>query len=239
MKIENKNYGFLKYINETVVSAPDFKFEGNDNGIVIISTKATSGIPMAALRDVAWHTAQGLKGQSAFMYNYDFGEEDSEDVDTYKTAKIFKQLDFGKTASGSDITKINIMNFKSNKIILGFKKHDKKWVEEAAAELINAAIKNINAEKAKKQKQKDYEETPEYRASVNKYNRERAVERKEKLAKIASPEITKRVSARKYQGDDKYSWAVFIDGRPFVTGLGQDQVDYYKRVAYKKLQENK
>ena len=234
--MENKNYGFVKYLNE-VTLAPDFKFEGNDDGVVTISTKATSGVPMAVMRDVAWHTAQGLKGQSAFMYNYDFGEEDSEDVDKYKTAKIFKELAFGKTASGGDLTKINVMNFKSNKIILGFKKHNKKWVEEAAAELVNAAIKNNAEEKATKQKQKDYEKTAEYRASVNKYNRERAAERKNELAKLAPPEITKRVSARKYMGDDRGSWAVFIDGRPFVTGLTQPEVNYYKKQAYKKLQE--
>ena len=232
--MENKNYGFLKYLNEVTVD-PDFKFEGTDDGVVTISTKATSGVPMAVMRDVAWHTAQGLKGQSGFMYNYDFGEKDSEDVDTYKTARIFKELDFGKTASGKDLKKMDVLNFKSNKIILGFKKHNKKWVEEAAAELVNAAIKNIAAEKAEKQKQKDFEKTPEYKASVNKYNRDRAAERKASLAKVAPPEITKRVTARKYEGDDKYSWAVFIDGRPFVTGLGQSEVDYYKRSAYKKL----
>jgi hypothetical protein len=40
-----------------------------------------------------------------------------------------------------------------------------------------------------------------------------------------------RVTARKYQGDDAGSWAVFIDGRPFVTGLTRSEVAYYKRQA--------
>lgn len=38
-----------------------------------------------------------------------------------------------------------------------------------------------------------------------------------------------KITARKYEGDDCYSWAVFHDGRPVVTGLGRDQVNHYKR----------
>jgi hypothetical protein len=30
-------------------------------------------------------------------------------------------------------------------------------------------------------------------------------------------------------GDDLYSWAVFVDGRPRLTGMGRSEVDYYKR----------
>lgn len=45
----------------------------------------------------------------------------------------------------------------------------------------------------------------------------------------------KRITARKYMGDDLYSWAVFIDGRPFVTGLGRTEVPYYKTQAEKFL----
>jgi hypothetical protein len=47
--------------------------------------------------------------------------------------------------------------------------------------------------------------------------------------------ITKRVTARKYQGDDRSSWAVFIDGHPFVTGLTRPEVAYYRRRAYEQL----
>ncbi len=37
------------------------------------------------------------------------------------------------------------------------------------------------------------------------------------------------VTARKYLGDDAYSWAVFLDGRPVVTGLSIREVPYWKR----------
>lgn len=40
-----------------------------------------------------------------------------------------------------------------------------------------------------------------------------------------------KITARKYEGDDAYSWAVFIDGRPFVTGLSRREVHYYKKLA--------
>jgi hypothetical protein len=40
-----------------------------------------------------------------------------------------------------------------------------------------------------------------------------------------------RITARKYMGNDAGSWAVFIDGRPMVTGLTRDEVPYYKKEA--------
>lgn len=39
----------------------------------------------------------------------------------------------------------------------------------------------------------------------------------------------KRVTAKKHMGDDLYSWAVFFDGYPVVTGLSKREVPYYKR----------
>lgn len=49
------------------------------------------------------------------------------------------------------------------------------------------------------------------------------------MAKITVPKIT----ARKYEGNDANSWAVFIDGNVFVTGLSKYQVAYYKKLAAK------
>lgn len=43
----------------------------------------------------------------------------------------------------------------------------------------------------------------------------------------------RRVTARKYMGDDAYSWAVFIDGKPMVTGLSRREVPFYKSEANK------
>ncbi len=43
--------------------------------------------------------------------------------------------------------------------------------------------------------------------------------------------VKKRITTGKYQGDDHWSWAVFIDGLPFVCGLGKDEIPYYKKRA--------
>jgi hypothetical protein len=47
--------------------------------------------------------------------------------------------------------------------------------------------------------------------------------------------MPKRVTARKYQGDDKASWAVFVDGCPKWTGLTRSEVPYYKKIEEDKL----
>ena len=43
--------------------------------------------------------------------------------------------------------------------------------------------------------------------------------------------VKAKITARKYLGDDKYSWAVFRDGRPVVTGLTRREVAYYKKLV--------
>ncbi len=45
--------------------------------------------------------------------------------------------------------------------------------------------------------------------------------------------LLKRITARKYQGDDRYSWAVFLDGQPKMTGLSKNEVPYYKEQVSK------
>lgn len=40
-----------------------------------------------------------------------------------------------------------------------------------------------------------------------------------------------KVTARKHEGDDMYSWAIFRSDRqyPIFTGLGKSEVPYYKK----------
>jgi hypothetical protein len=42
-----------------------------------------------------------------------------------------------------------------------------------------------------------------------------------------------KIIARKWMGDDAGSWAVFIDGQVFVSGLTKREVPYYKQQALK------
>ncbi len=55
----------------------------------------------------------------------------------------------------------------------------------------------------------------------------------EKEQKLEESKSTSKITARKYQGDDAGSWAVFIDGRPFATGLTNREVPHYKEKAAK------
>ena len=45
--------------------------------------------------------------------------------------------------------------------------------------------------------------------------------------------MKQRITARKYQGDDLQSWAVFLDGIPMMTGLSKREVPYYKKQVQK------
>lgn len=37
------------------------------------------------------------------------------------------------------------------------------------------------------------------------------------------------ITARKYGGDDAYSWAIFVKGKPVMEGLSKSEVNYYKK----------
>lgn len=47
------------------------------------------------------------------------------------------------------------------------------------------------------------------------------------MAKQPKPKIT----TGKFGGDDEYSYAVFIDGRPAFTRLTHEQLPHYKKAA--------
>lgn len=39
------------------------------------------------------------------------------------------------------------------------------------------------------------------------------------------------ITARKYEGDDSESWAVFRNGQPTFTGMNIHSVNYYKKLT--------
>lgn len=47
--------------------------------------------------------------------------------------------------------------------------------------------------------------------------------------------IQRRVKMRKYQGDDLYSWAVFVDNFPKWTGMSRSEASWRKDVETWKL----
>jgi len=45
----------------------------------------------------------------------------------------------------------------------------------------------------------------------------------------------KRITAKKYNGNDSCSWAVFLDGKPKFTGLQKREIEYYKRIVKERI----
>lgn len=50
--------------------------------------------------------------------------------------------------------------------------------------------------------------------------------------------MDKRITARKYEGDDSESWAVFLDGTPVFTQMNRRSVPYYKRLVQDMLNKS-
>lgn len=50
---------------------------------------------------------------------------------------------------------------------------------------------------------------------------------------------SKRIKTGKYNGDDAYSWAVFLDGKPVYTGLSASERSYYRGLVQKRLDDEK
>ena len=48
-----------------------------------------------------------------------------------------------------------------------------------------------------------------------------------------------KLTARKYEGDDKYSWAIFRSdqSQPVVSGLSKPEIPYYKRQIEQLIEE--
>lgn len=51
-----------------------------------------------------------------------------------------------------------------------------------------------------------------------------------------------KITARKYEGDDLYSWAVFrsdYPDRPCYSGLGRNEIPYYKGLVQQIIDKEK
>jgi hypothetical protein len=48
-----------------------------------------------------------------------------------------------------------------------------------------------------------------------------------------------KVTIGKYNGDDCYSWAVFVNGRPAMTGLGREQARFHRKQLKDKYRDQR
>lgn len=46
-----------------------------------------------------------------------------------------------------------------------------------------------------------------------------------------------RVTIGRYGGNDRYSWAIFLDGRVRLTGLSRSEATYYARLERQRVGE--
>ena len=85
----------------------------------------------------------------------------------------------------------------------------------------------------------EYREGSKERAKErNAFSYEKRKNDQKELEAKYGKDVISRVKIRKYMGDDLYSWAVFVDGRPIITGLNQRSANFEKIQAYKRLSKN-
>lgn len=56
---------------------------------------------------------------------------------------------------------------------------------------------------------------------------------------MTAREAARRVTIRKYQGDDAYSYALFIDGRPTYNGMSRSEATWRRKSAIANLIDGK
>lgn len=107
-----------------------------------------------------------------------------------------------------------------------------------AAQANMAAILQKEMQYFERQHQKDLAykaKTPERKKEAAKYQQAEYKRQREELYTKYGKRNVLSVRAKKYEGDDAYSWAVFVNNHPVVTGISSSQVPYYKEQAYQSL----
>jgi hypothetical protein len=138
-----------------------------------------------------------------------------------------------QTAAGRTLAKgtLNYNSFKPTSLVLTFPEGTNA-LEQGQA-LADKYFDKAQGEAG--QREQNRVEAPARRAAAAKsYRKEYSADR-EKLYQQFGKTNVQSVTARQIGGDDGYQWTVLINGRPFVNGLTQPEVDGYKRQAYAEL----
>ena len=133
----------------------------------------------------------------------------------------------------------NYQKFQSHKFVITT--DSRIDIEKKAEEILALAIKDFNESLKQQQDRNAKLNSKEFKSLVQK---DSAASQKAKQDKLCAkynlrPKDLKRVTSRKYGGDDSYSWAVFIDNKPFVTGLTAPEISHYKNNAYERIAKEK
>jgi hypothetical protein len=133
--------------------------------------------------------------------------------------------------SGISLENVYYGTFKPSGLVLKFPNGTD--AVEKATELLGKYV--AKAEKEEAQRTKHRVEAPQRRREASKIDRVLYKDAREKLYAQYGKRNVQSVTARQIGGDDGYQWNVLINGVPFVNGLTQGQVDYYKKIAYQQL----
>ena len=140
----------------------------------------------------------------------------------------------GKTTYGGDTDNFGFDDYEDEETMMAFESWDRQLnalLNEGKMKDIDLDMKELSDAQFKKDHGMTKSQMQKSLTSDDKKDK--------KTVKEASSNLEKRITARKYEGDDAYSWAVFIDGKPMVTGLTKSEIPYYKKIALEKLQDKK
>lgn len=182
-----------------------------DNTVVTFKATASNGAPAALIKDLVWKVWT-------------------------KEQQAAQKIVAARTLAGASLEK-KVRDagvyFKSNGFSLEYGLPEAE-AKAAAEKMIATAEKEAAKWQQQRAKEKELSKAAP-KARITPARSEFNKKMEEKFGK----EIIKRVTARKYMGDDMHSWAVFVDGQPRWTGLGKSEVDYYKQQTYELLKNKK
>lgn len=139
----------------------------------------------------------------------------------------------GYTSNGQRITRgsIDYYRFKPTSLVIEFP----EGVDAVAGaqEMVDKFMAQAQGEADKTAKHRAG--APERRREMSKLNAVQYKSDREELYKQYGKQNVQSVTARQIGGDDGYQWNVLINNVPFVNGLMQAQVPYYKKIAYQQL----
>jgi hypothetical protein len=133
-------------------------------------------------------------------------------------------------------------NERLNKIVWKRHKSEQKRKDDAIKGGIRKAFseekkgKSWNPPEVQAKAVKFKKEQKMFDSARREINRQKKKELKGGIKKAFSEE-KKGITARKYEGDDRHSWAVFHNGRPVYTGLGKNEVAHYKKLVSDRAKE--
>lgn len=206
----------------TPLSLSQFKIEDDQTGKIKVKTTATSGLPVAVIKTLAFFNSPTNKEL------IDYPDDDSLYFQFLRNTKNLSSKIKTYTLSGKELGKnpLEIMKFKSNGLLLDGQKDD---IIELLKQAIDYHVKQNKADIA-------YQAgATERKKAASKFNSEKTKERKAALEKKYGKNVIDRVKIRQIGGDDGYQWNVIVDGKSVMNGLTKRSAEFEREQQWKRL----